>query len=316
MAETTPTTTATTSSSTPLLPTSSPPINPVDPNLQNPIHQRHVMPRAPETPSASDAFNLGVLSDSLSVVTSAPPMPGFAAMPYIGFRPPTSHPLIGVHITDYIKFQVNTAGANYSKWRQIIVSLLTMYKATDHITEGAAPAAPDDTWQAVDIHISMWFLSTLSDDLHRLVQGTDGRAGTTWTRLRRFFLDHGASRYLYLSKTFHNYPRGDLSVSDYASKLQGLADDLAAIRRPVDERDLTLAFLDGLSKSFKLKTEILKNVPILPSFSDACSRLQLAEVSDASDHQQEGAQVMVAQRGDRAPSAGTGGGGPSGISGN
>src|SRR4051812_33870757 len=57
------------------------------------------------------------------------------------------------HISNYIKFQVPTAGTNYTKWRQIIISLLTMYKAMDQITDGAALAAPDDTWQAVDIQM-------------------------------------------------------------------------------------------------------------------------------------------------------------------
>ncbi|KAK1603172.1 hypothetical protein QYE76_018784 [Lolium multiflorum] len=73
-----------------------------------------------------------------------------------------------------------------------------------------------------------------------------------WSRLHQFFLDTSASRYLYLSKAFHNCPRGNLSVSDYASKLQGLADDLAVIGRLVSDNDLTAAFLDGLDKGFWL----------------------------------------------------------------
>jgi hypothetical protein len=48
---------------------------------------------------------------------------------------------------------VSTSGANYSKWRQIVTFLLNMYRAADHITEGAAPAVPNDDWMAVDIHI-------------------------------------------------------------------------------------------------------------------------------------------------------------------
>jgi hypothetical protein len=199
---------------------------------------------------------------------------------------------------------VTTAVANYTKWRHIITLLLTMYKAIDHITDGAAPAAPNDTRHAVDLHISLWFLSTLSDDLHRLVQGPDGRAGMTWLRLHRLFLDRSNSRYLYLSKAFHSCPRGDLSISDYASKLQGLADDLAAIGRPVSDHDLMGAFIDGLGKHFKLQGEILKNADPLPSFAVACARLQHAEISEDSDQQQDNPQIMVAHDGGQ-PSAGT-----------
>jgi hypothetical protein len=44
-----------------------------------------------------------------------------------------------------------------------------MYKALDHVMEGAVPGVPDDGWITVDIHISLWFMKTLAPDLHRLV---------------------------------------------------------------------------------------------------------------------------------------------------
>jgi hypothetical protein len=183
-----------------------------------------------------------------------------------------------VHIIDYIKFQVTSAGANFSKWRQIMLLLLRMYKALDHVTEGAAPADPDDDWLAVDIHLSLWFLTTLSDDLHRLVVGADGRAGTTWSRLHKLFLNNDTPQYLYLSKAFRNCPRGDLPIATYTSKLQGITDDLAAIGRPIENRDLAFQFLDGLGKKYKLQAKILKKGPTPPSFSDVCARLQHVEL--------------------------------------
>nr|XP_051196560.1 uncharacterized protein LOC127309888 [Lolium perenne] len=213
-----------------------------------------------------------------------------------------SHPILSVHISTYVKFQVQSNGANFSKWRQIFTLLVTMYKVADHVTEGAAPANPSDDWLAVDIHISLWIMATLSDDLQRLVQSTDGRVLSTWTRLHRFFYDNQASRYLYLSKAFRNCPRGDLSITTYASKLQAIADDLAAIGRPVDESDLVLQFIDGLGKQYKLQAEILKGSGALPSFSDVCSRLQLCEVDavaqQSHDAAQDGAQAL-AVHGDR-----------------
>jgi hypothetical protein len=110
------------------------------------------MSRAPATPQNRDAFNLNGLTDSLSVATAAGG-PNFTPMPYPVYVPPTSHPILNIHISNYIKFQVSTSGANYSKWRQIVTFLLNMYRAADHITEGAAPAVPNDDWMAVDIHI-------------------------------------------------------------------------------------------------------------------------------------------------------------------
>uniref|UniRef100_A0ACD5TAU4 Uncharacterized protein n=1 Tax=Avena sativa TaxID=4498 RepID=A0ACD5TAU4_AVESA len=183
-----------------------------------------------------------------------------------------------------------------------------MYQVIDHVTEGAAPRDSDASWRDVDIHLSLWFMATLTPELHRLVQGADGLAGTTCRRLHRFFLDNQSQRYLYLSKAFRNAPRGDMSIDTYASKLQALADDLDAIGHPVDDHDLALQFVDVLGKRYKLQAEILKTA--LLSFADCTSRLQLAEVT--SDSEDNGAQVYAAHTGNRGPSGG--GGGRGGLS--
>ena len=54
-----------------------------------------------------------------------------------------------------------------------------------------------------------------------------------------------------------------MSIATYASKLQSIADDLDAIGRPVDDRDLASQFVDGLSDKYQLQAEILKGA--LPS---------------------------------------------------
>jgi hypothetical protein len=121
----------------------------------------------------------------------------------------------------------------------------------DHITEGAAPQEPDDNWRAIDIHISLWFMGTLSDELYRLIQGFDGITCTTQNHLHQFFLKNQSSSYLYLSKALRSTPYDDMSIVTYASKLQSITKDLAVIGRPPDDRDLTLQFIDGLGLAFK-----------------------------------------------------------------
>jgi hypothetical protein len=63
------------------------------------------------------------------------------------FHQPT-HPvapaILAIGIAIHIKFRVNSTGENFSKWWQIFLFLLTMYKTMDHVTEGAAPQDPDD----------------------------------------------------------------------------------------------------------------------------------------------------------------------------
>jgi hypothetical protein len=162
-------------------------------------------------------------------------------------------------------------------------------------------------------------MGTLTDELYRLVQGSDGLACMTWTRLHKFFLDLQSSRYLFLSKALRNTPHGDMSIATYASKLQGLADDLAAIGRPLNDHDLTLQFIDGLGAAYKLQAEILKSGP-LPSFVDACSCLQLAEVDNTSQQHSAASQALVVHGGDHGHQSGdssqaTNNGGPHRIPG-
>jgi hypothetical protein len=76
------------------------------------------MPYAPPTPQDADSLNFRGFSDALPV------MPTTGVQPQLVFPsqiPPSqpSHPLLDIQITDYIKFQVNSTGANFSKWRHI-----------------------------------------------------------------------------------------------------------------------------------------------------------------------------------------------------
>lgn len=257
-------------------------------------HQPHVFPLS----ALTAPLNLHSLAANL-------PQPPFSsdAQPTLALPYPTAHPILNVHIHQYVKYQINTTGENFSTYRQTITFLLTMYKALDHITEGAAPTNPSDEWIQVDIHISLWFVNTLSPDLYRLVSGADGRACSTWTRLTRFFINNEASRHIYLCKAFHNTPCGDLSINAYASKHQNIADELAAIGHPITERDLTLQFIDGLGGKYKLQAEILKIA--VPSFADTCSRLQLAEVEADAQQKQASAHAMAVQSAGRGtPSSG------------
>jgi hypothetical protein len=173
-------------------------LNPLDSDPQTPLqHRPSSMPRAPPTPQFTDPLNLANFSEPMPITTNSG-NPNLHQYPTQPTPLITSSSILSVDIHTHVKFQVTSAGANFSRWRQIFVFLLTMYKALDHITEGAAPAAPDDTWRAVDIHISLWIMSTLAVDLYRLVQGPD--AFTTWSRLHQFFLNNQSARYLYLSK--------------------------------------------------------------------------------------------------------------------
>jgi hypothetical protein len=178
-----------------------------------------------------------------------------------------------------------------------MIFLITMHNCLDHVTEGAAPAAPSADWMADDIHISLWFMKTLADDLHRLVVGSDGRAATTWSRLHNFFFANRSTRYVYLSKIFRSTPRGDMRIAAYADRLQSITDDLADIGYPVADHDLAMQFLAGLGRTFHNQSELIQSIPPLPSFTDTCSRLLLAEHNYDNEQEDEASHAMVVHGG-------------------
>lgn len=76
---------------------------------------------------------------------------------------------------------------------------------------------------------------------------------------------------------FRNAEQGDMSVDDYCWRLKALADALAGLGEPVDDRVLTLQFLSGLSPRFRVMgAALLADVPF-PSFVQASSWLRLQE---------------------------------------
>jgi hypothetical protein len=131
------------------------------------------MPRATLTPTHTDLFN-GEATTDLPIVNNLS-----HALPTLPAPAPSHLCIRDVDIATHIDFKVTTSGANLSRWKQVLTFLLTMYKCLDHVTEGAALAAPSDDWLADNIHIFLWFMRTLADDLLRLVQGSDGHACTT-----------------------------------------------------------------------------------------------------------------------------------------
>jgi hypothetical protein len=87
-----------------------------DPHTSQPFS---TMPRAPPTPLhgdplTQDPLNLNGLSQSLPIYLTAAMATTHQNLPAIQFPStlnPTSHPILGLHIHNHIKFQVNAVGA-------------------------------------------------------------------------------------------------------------------------------------------------------------------------------------------------------------
>jgi hypothetical protein len=81
-----------------------------------------------------------------------------------------------------------------------------------------------------------------------------------------------------LAEELRNTVQGDMSVAAYCSKLKKIADQLYDIDDPVSDKNLTMQLIAGLDARFKEQRELLESMVPFPSFREAQSRLQVAEI--------------------------------------
>jgi hypothetical protein len=107
----------------------------------------------------------------------------------------------------------------------------------------------------------MPYSSTSRTTLHPLIRG-----GFRWTAssstgsaapsrrifaIENLFLGNREHRTLHLDAAFRTFVQGDLSVNEYCRKFKAMADSLADLGAPIDDRILILNILRGLNQRFE-----------------------------------------------------------------
>lgn len=81
---------------------------------------------------------------------------------------------------------------------------------------------------------------------------------------------------------FRTFVQGNVSISDYCSRLKNMADALGDLGEVVPERTLVLAVLRSLNERFSHMAIFLKRQKPLPSFAEVRNDLQLEEIEKAA----------------------------------
>ncbi|KAK1696440.1 hypothetical protein QYE76_013137 [Lolium multiflorum] len=189
--------------------------------------------------------------------------------------PPTTN---GVDISKYIKFRLDAATGNYHKWRNLFLFVLSKYNAREHVEEETSPHLATDEWRSTDVDIVLWIYTTISDELQDMILVEDSTAYIAWRRLQHFFTENAESREIFLDKEFQNISQGDMSIVAYCRALKSVADQMGDVGAPVTDKKLTMRLIDGLSEDYKYQGELLEAATPFPTFMQAQSKLQLAEV--------------------------------------
>jgi hypothetical protein len=92
------------------------------------------------------------------------------------------------------------------------------------------------------------------------------------------FLGNREQRTLHFDAAFRNFVQGGLTVSEYCRKFKNMADALADLGSPVDDRILVLNILRGLNPRFEHLGAIIRRYTSFPSFLKVQDDLILEEL--------------------------------------
>jgi hypothetical protein len=110
----------------------------------------------------------------------------------------------------------------------------------------------------MDSVVLNWISNSISADLHQVVWERDCTARHHWLAIENQFLGNHEHRTLHLDAAFCTFIQGDLSINEYCHKFKAMADGLADLAAPVDDRILVLNILQGLNQRFEHVGSIIR----------------------------------------------------------
>jgi hypothetical protein len=137
------------------------------------------------------------------------------------------------------------SSTNYVSWHDLMEQALQRYALIMHVTNDAP--SNDPGWIRMDSVILNWISNSISADLHQVVRERGCTPRHLWLAIKNQFLGNREQRTLHLDAVFRTFVQGDLSINEYCRKFKAMADSLADLGAPVEDRILVLNILRGLN---------------------------------------------------------------------
>jgi hypothetical protein len=133
------------------------------------------------------------------------------------------------------------SSTNYSSWRDLMEQALKCYTLIKHVT-GDAPSN-DPGWIQMDSVVLDWISNSISTDLHQVVWECSCTMHHLCLTIENQFLGNREQHTIHFDAVFHNFVKGDLSMSKYCHKFKTMADGLADLGSPIEDQILVLDIL-------------------------------------------------------------------------
>jgi hypothetical protein len=176
-----------------------------------------------------------------------------------------------------VNIVLDSTSTTYASWHDLMMMVLERYALLDHVNSDVA-SSTDPGWRRMDSVVLNWISNSITLELHQVVRECDATARHLWLAIENQFLGNREQRTLHLDAAFRNFVQGDLTVSEYCRKFKNMADALADLGSPVDDRILVLNILRGLNPHFEHLGAIIRRYTLFPSVLKVQDDLILEEL--------------------------------------
>jgi hypothetical protein len=168
------------------------------------------------------------------------------------------------------------SSTKYACWRDLMEQALQRYALLEHVTDDAPSTDPG--WIRMDSVVLNWISNSISADLHQVVRECGCTTRHLWLTIENQLLSNREHHTLHLDAAFRTFVQGDLSVNEYRRMFKAMADGLADLGAPVDDRILVLNILWGLNQRFEHVGSIIQRYSSFLNFLKVRNDLLLEEL--------------------------------------
>jgi hypothetical protein len=181
---------------------------------------------------------------------------------------------------------LDSTSTTYTSWRDLMMMVLERYALLNHV-DSDVYSSIDPGWRRMDNIVLNWISNSITPELHQVVQEHGATARHLLLAIENQFLGNREQCTLHLDAAFRNFVQGDLNVSEYCCNFKNMADALADLESPVDDRILILNILRGLNPRFDHLGVIIWCYMPFPSFLKVRDDLILEELRQEGQEQEE-----------------------------
>nr|XP_034594764.1 uncharacterized protein LOC117856531 [Setaria viridis] len=150
--------------------------------------------------------------------------------------PPASTSLLQtVNVGSYIPVLLDMDESNYGQWRCSFDSILGKFGLESHVHALPPLDERDAELRMIDHCVVNWLHNTIATNVFNIIYKPHASAFTVWSDIEGVFRDNELQRGVYFEVEFRSLQQGDMSMTQYTSRLKQLTDSLRDVGQPVFE---------------------------------------------------------------------------------